>query len=82
MKISQSVSSFLADKNFRLKITWGHNSVNNVDKLQFLFSTHHLSIFIFVTSFMKISQRVSELLDGHDFHTEIYMGHKSVNNEG
>ena len=31
---------------------------------------------------MKISQRVSELLSGHGFLTEILKGHKSVKNVG
>ena len=34
---------------------------------------------IFVPSFVKISQSVSELLSGHALHTEIYKGHNYVN---
>ena len=31
---------------------------------------------------MEISQRVSKILSRHDFHIELYKGHKSVNNIG
>ena len=43
-------------------------------KSQFLFSSHHPMVLIFVSSLVKISQRISELLSGHDFPTEIFKG--------
>ena len=35
-----------------------------------------------VSSFTKISQRVSDLLKGCGLYTEIFKGHNSVNSEG
>ena len=35
---------------------------------------------IFVQSFMKISQRVSELLGGHDIYKKFSKGHNSLKN--
>ena len=38
--------------------------------------------FIFVPSFVKISQQVSKLLSRHYFQTEIFKGHNSLKNVG
>ena len=38
--------------------------------------------FIFVPSFVKIPQRDSDLLSGHDFPTKSFKGHNSVQNIG
>ena len=59
---------------FTMKFTKGHDFVNNVGGatvLTFCMSSNHVFV---KPSFVKISQRVSELLSGHDFHTEIYKG--------
>ena len=39
-----------------------------------------INLYIFVSSFVKIFQKVSELLSRHDFHSEIFKGHNSVKN--
>ena len=53
-----------------LKFSRGHNSVKNVGGVTILVLCTSPEYIIFVTSFMKISQRVSELLSGHDFVTD------------
>ena len=55
---------------FILKMTKGYNSVKE-KKLSYAncLVMHYIS-----TKFCKKSQRLSELLSKHDFHTEIYTG--------
>ena len=69
----------------RLKFTKGHNSVKNVGGVLFylfiiiiffffLFSAHHLMMLYICTFFMKIFQKVPELLSGHHFPKENFKG--------
>ena len=39
-----------------------------------IFSAHHLKMFIFKSSFLEISQRVSELLSRYNQQTEVFKG--------
>ena len=55
-----------------LKITKGNNSAKNVGGVTFDISAW--SCFIFLPSFVKLSQAVSKLKSGHDFYTENYKG--------
>ena len=41
-----------------------------------------MMVLYIVTSFMKISRKVSELLSGHDFPTKIFKDDSSVKNVG
>ena len=77
MKVTQRVSE-LETQTVGSTLGWsqftkGHNSVKTVE-LWYLISAHQLSCFIFVPSFKKISQRVSELLRGCGLYTEIFKG--------
>ena len=47
-----------------------------------MFSARPLIMIYIGTRFVKISQRVSELLSGHDFHSEIFKGGLFRKNEG
>ena len=61
---------------FIMEFIKGHNYVNNVGEFTvrvFCKSSYH--DFIFVPSFVKISQRVSELLSRQNFGTETYKWH-------
>ena len=51
-------------------------------ELWYLISAHYLMMLYVVSSFTKISQRVSDLLKGCGLYTEIFKGHYSVNSEG
>ena len=50
--------------------------MKNVGGLNVLVSAHCLMCFIFILKFIKISQRVSELLSGYEIMTNIYKGPK------
>ena len=56
---------------FILKFSKGYNFVKNVG-----------GVLVLLTSSMKISEKVSELLCGQDFHTKIFKGHNFIKNVG
>ena len=44
-----------------LKFSQGHNSINKKVELRYMFCAHRVIMLIFEPSFVKVSQRVSEL---------------------
>ena len=75
MKISQKVSELLSGCDFRTKsFKWGILSAKIQEELQSLFTVHPWVCSIIALSFMKISQRVLELLSGHSFPTKFFKG--------
>ena len=58
-----------------LKIRKWHSSIKCTWGLRFFTSANYwIMLYIFVRSLAKTSQRVSELLSGHDFHPHLYIG--------
>ena len=71
------------DAMSKLKFSKGNNSIKNVDGVMVLvLCTKPYGPFIFLPRYMKISQRVSKLLSGHDFQTEIFQWAKFSKNVG
>ena len=75
MKISQRVSKLLSRHYIQTEFSKGNNSVKNVGGVlvlvPYVFFNDALYMYLY-QFFMKLSQRVSELLIGHDFQTEIF----------
>ena len=73
-KYFKGFQSFWADTLSKLKFFKGNNSI----KCKWSYGSCSLHIawwcFIFLPSSMKISLRVSKLLRGHNFHSEIFQG--------
>ena len=69
MKISRRVSEILSGHHFHIKIFKKDIILyKNVGGLWFSFSAHRVTmLYICIKSFMKIAQRVPELLSRHDF---------------
>ena len=73
MKIFSMLFKLQCEHHCETEITKGHKSIKILVKLCFI-SAHRVMMFKYVPSILTISQRVSESLSGHNFHTKINKG--------
>ena len=72
MKFLKGFYSNVAHMIFTSKFSKGHNSVKSIGGVTVLIFCIFLIMFYICTKFCEISQRVSELMRGVNFHTEIH----------